>query len=249
MTRPRALPATAAMVVATVLTLGVAGMLDLVELPARDVPPLSWLVPDRLETDPDRAAGAGPVPTPGPVPRTDRGPAPGPAPSPSARTSAPLLLHLDSMGVVAPVVRVGVTPEGSMEIPDDIATVGWYATDQRRVSPGDPGTAVIAGHRDSRTQGSGALHDIGLLDRDDTLRVVHLDGRASVWRVERVLLTPRDQLPAHVLYAVEGRPRLALVTCGGEFDRRTRSYSHNVIVLATLVPPEGPPASAYARSR
>lgn len=64
MPRSRALPVTAALVVATGLTLGVAGALGMLERPVRDVPVLQWLSPDRPETDPDRVAGAGDVVTP-----------------------------------------------------------------------------------------------------------------------------------------------------------------------------------------
>jgi hypothetical protein len=245
MPRPRALPATAALVVATGLTLGAAGALDLIERPVRDVPVLQWLAPDRPETDPDRVAGAGAVVPPGPTPGTLRGPASGPAPDLSANgrtgpharirtTPGPVLLHIESLGVSASVVTVGVLPEGGMEVPDDVRLVGWYATDARRVSPGDPGTAVIAGHRDSRTQGAGALHDLAELRRGDTIDVVHLDGLVSRWVVQGVLTTPRDALPSEMLFRRDGDPLLALVTCGGTFDRVTRSYSHNTIVLATL---------------
>ena len=236
MLRSRALPVTAALVVATGLTLGATGALGMLERPVRDVPVLQWLSPDRPETDPDRVAGAGDVVTPGPTPRTDRGPASGPAPAgPHARirsAPAPLLLHIPQLGVSAPVVRVGVLPDGGMEIPDDVTVVGWYAAEQQRVSPGDPGTAVIAGHRDSRVQGEGALHDIATLRRGDIVDVVHLGGAVSRWVVEGVLTTPRDALPSELLFRRDGEPRLALVTCGGTFDTATRSYSHNTIVLA-----------------
>jgi hypothetical protein len=241
MPRPRALPATAALVVATGLTLGAAGALDMLEQPVRDVPVLQWLSPDRPETDPDRVAGVEAVVTLDPAQRTDRGPAPGPAPDPhSSRTNgrartaaAPLLLHIEQLGVSADVVTVGVLPDGGMEIPDDVRVVGWYAAAQGRVSPGDAGTAVIAGHRDSRAQGAGALHDIATLRRGDTIDVVHIDGTVSRWRVDGMMTTPRDALPSEVLFRRGGEPRLALVTCGGEFDRATRSYSHNTIVLAS----------------
>lgn len=240
MPRPGALPATAALVVATGLTLGAAGALGMLERPVRDVPVLQWLSPDRPETDPDRVAGVEAVVTPGPAQRTDRVPAPGPAPDPSSRSAsiartaaAPLLLHIEQLGVSADVVTVGVLPDGGMEIPDDVRVVGWYEAAQGRVSPGDAGTAVIAGHRDSRAQGAGALHDIATLRRGDTIDVVHIDGTVSRWRVDGTMTTRRDALPSEMLFRRGGEPRLALVTCGGEFDRGTRSYSHNTIVLAS----------------
>ena len=239
MAHRRALPAATALVVATVLTLGAAGVLGMLEHPVRDVPVLRWLTQDGPATDPDLAVDVAPVPTPDPTQRTPSGRASGPAPTgPHARISsspAPVLLHIEQLGVSATVHRVGVMPDGGMEIPDDVRLVGWYEAAAGRVSPGDPGTAVIAGHRDSRTQGEGALHDISDLVAGDRIDVVHLDGAVSRWQVDGIVTTPRDQLPAELLFRRDGPPRLALVTCGGSFDRRARSYSHNTIVLASLV--------------
>lgn len=133
---------------------------------------------------------------------------------------------------------VGVLADGAMEIPDDVGTVGWYATSARRVSPGDPGVAVLAGHRDSRVQGPGALHDVSELVSGDVVRIVHVDGRVSTWRVDEVLETLREELPGELLFSREGPPRIALVSCGGEFDRATGSYTHNTIVIASEVPAE-----------
>jgi hypothetical protein len=239
MAHRRALPATAALIVATGLTLGAAGRLDMLELSVRDVPIVARLVPDRPVTDPDRVAVAGPVPMPSPAPWTGTGPAPGSAPAgPHARLRAavaPAVLRIASLEVTAPVMRVGILACGGMEVPDDVAKVGWYATEDRRVSPGDPGVAVLAGHRDSRAQGPGALHDLADLGVGETVHVVHIDGRVSIWQVDDVLTTPRDALPSEMLFARTGPPRLALVTCGGAFDAATRSYSHNTIVLASLL--------------
>ena len=41
---------------------------------------------------------------------------------------------------------------------------------------------------------------------------------------------PKSTLPLDVL-ASYGRPRLALLTCGGAFDERTRHYADNIVVV------------------
>lgn len=42
----------------------------------------------------------------------------------------------------------------------------------------------------------------------------------------------KSELPEE-LFSRSGRHRIALVTCGGEFDPDVRSYRDNVVVLAT----------------
>jgi hypothetical protein len=37
------------------------------------------------------------------------------------------------------------------------------------------------------------------------------------------------------IFTFSGPSRIAVITCGGAFDRATRSYTHNVVVLAEPV--------------
>ena len=124
-----------------------------------------------------------------------------------------------------------------MEIPRRVTEVGWFEpADGLGVVPGERGTAVLAGHVDSRTQGPGAFHRLGLVAVDDRVEVTHADGSVSRWRVVSVQRFPKPDVPIEELFAWDGAPGLALVTCGGEFDRTTRSYTENFIVRAE---PEG----------
>jgi sortase (surface protein transpeptidase) len=107
-----------------------------------------------------------------------------------------------------------------MEIPEDVATVGWY---ELGVAPGEDGSAVIAGHVDSRTQGRGAFYDIGQLDVGDEATVTHDDGATSDWRVTGRTTYPKDEAPLAELFRRGGDPQLVLITCGGEFDAGARS--------------------------
>jgi hypothetical protein len=57
------------------------------------------------------------------------------------------------------------------------------------------------------------------------------DGTELRYRVAGLATVPKDALPAE-LWAKDGPSRLALVTCGGSFDRSRRSYEGNVIAWA-----------------
>lgn len=67
---------------------------------------------------------------------------------------APAHLALPRLGVDAEVVDVGVDLDGQMSVPSDVAEVGWY---RHGPVPGAAGSAVLAGHVDSRTQGLGVI--------------------------------------------------------------------------------------------
>lgn len=145
----------------------------------------------------------------------------------------PRQLRLPSLGIDAPVVDVGLEDGGAMEIPHDISTVGWY---ELGVTPGAAsGTAVIAGHVDSREQGRGALFELRTMDVDDTIEVEHADGAVTQWRVVARRSFPKEELPITDLFTRSGEPRLVLITCGGEFDRSARRYADNIVVYAVPV--------------
>ncbi len=131
----------------------------------------------------------------------------------------------------AHVIPVGLNPDGSMEVPDDVHAVGWYTL--TNVRPGDPGTAVLAGHVDSRTQGRGVFYDLVNLRVGDEITIDTADG-PQLWIVSSTETHRRSELPIAEVFSLDGEPRLALVTCGGEFDSAIRSYRDNVVVYAHL---------------
>lgn len=59
------------------------------------------------------------------------------------------------------------------------------------------------------------------------------DGTTAVFRVDRVVHYPKDELPTVEVYASTGR-ELRLITCG-DWDDDTDSYRDNVVAYATLV--------------
>jgi hypothetical protein len=187
-------------------------------------------------------AVAAPTPPPAPAPSTS-------GPAPASVRAAPIHVRVPAIDVDAELVQVGILDDDVMEVPDDVATIGWYDPDPDPVSgaglgviPGVQGTAVLAGHVDSRTQGRGALYDLRELTVGATIEVDHADGTSSTWQVTEVIRYPKATLPYHEVFTWSGPPRLALITCGGEFDRTARSYTDNIVVYA--VPLDGSSGSA-----
>jgi LPXTG-site transpeptidase (sortase) family protein len=155
----------------------------------------------------------------------------GPAgPADEDRVAVPARVRFPELDVDAPVAAVGVDALGEMEVPEDVATVGWY-----RFGPGPgagEGSAVLSGHVDDRIQGRGAFYQLSDLEPGDPVAVELADGTAVDYRVTVVERIDKDELPVDRLFARDGAPRLTLVTCGGDFDRQARSYRENVVVTA-----------------
>jgi hypothetical protein len=145
-------------------------------------------------------------------------------------------LLIPSLSVRARVVPVGVE-RGSLEaaIPTDVSVVGWYRFGP---APGDPGSAVLVGHVDSREQGRGAMFRLSKLMPGDALTLGFSDGSARRFRVVARREYAKSALPRSI-FRRSGSPVLVMITCGGPFDFTTRHYRDNLVVYTV---PAGPSA-------
>lgn len=144
----------------------------------------------------------------------------------------PTSLQLPS-GVTTPVDPAGVDGAGVLAVPSDPSRVGWWTGG---AMSGEPfGSVVVAGHVDSATEGLGVM--VEMVDVGIGEYVVARDGvREQKYRVVSRTEVPRARLAADAEpFQQDVAHRLVLITCGGDYDEVTRSYTHNVVVVATPV--------------
>jgi sortase (surface protein transpeptidase) len=104
----------------------------------------------------------------------------------------------------------------------------------RGAVPGEPGPTVVAGHVDSRT-GPAVFYRLDELAAGDRVEVTRSDGQVFVYRVVTVESHPKNAFPTGRVYGPTPGPELRLITCGGDFDRSSRHYLDNVVVMAVPV--------------
>jgi hypothetical protein len=154
----------------------------------------------------------------------------------AARDREPTSLNIPDLGVDSPVVTTSMDASRSLVVPEDVMETGWY--DGSRRLGASYGSTVIVGHRDSATQGSGALFGIEELPLGSTISVTAQDGTTHEFIVDSVELIDKSLLPAEAprIFALTGDYRLVLITCGGAFDESIRSYESNVVITALPAP-------------
>lgn len=138
---------------------------------------------------------------------------------------------MPTIGVDTRLVRLGLNPDRSLQVPQDYAHAGWYAGG---VAPGQNGPAVLVGHLDS-VDGPAVFHRLGELREGDPVQVRRADGSVGAFRVRRVDQVPKDAFPTAEVYGPVARPELRLITCGGTFDESSGHYRDNVVVFAQQV--------------
>jgi Sortase domain len=153
--------------------------------------------------------------------------------SPVADIVSPNRIEIPKLKTQAPIVKVGTTPDGELEVPLNPHTVGWW---QYGAKPGATvGTAILAGHINYAGV-TGSMAEIGRLDPGDEVDVYgkqNADARHEVrFQVTGVRTYHKTRLPYKSIFDQKSIGRIAIVTCGGPFDASTGNYLDNIVVFA-----------------
>lgn len=174
---------------------------------------------------------ARPVPPVGNASAPAAAPAAVPVPA-DVPVSRPVTLDIPAIELAgSPLGELGLNTDGTVEVPVDYATAGWFDLGP---TPGQVGASVILGHVDSTT-GPAVFFRLGSLEAGDRVEVGLADGTVTRFAVGSVETYPKEEFPARRVYTSDGSRDLRLVTCGGEFDPVSGHYESNVVVYATLL--------------
>ncbi|MFF5638403.1 class F sortase [Streptomyces sp. NPDC012825] len=184
----------------------------------------------------EHAPAAAPQPAVPPARDTSRRASPSSAPTagPAMPRSAPVRLRIPEIGVDAPFTDLQIGPSGALEAPpaDDTNLVGWHASG---TSPGEQGTALIAGHLDTATAPA-VFARLGELGAGDTFDVARADGTTAVFLVDSVESFHKNDFPDRRVYDDTPEALVRLITCAGAYDRTAKDYTENLVVFARLRP-------------
>jgi sortase family protein len=154
------------------------------------------------------------------------------APVGKARAVAkPVWVSIPAIGIKkTTLIHLGLNKNGTLQVPHTTTVAGWFTGGPR---PGAVGSAVIAGHVDSKT-GPGIFFWLRALKPGDKVYVGRADGTMAIFTVTREHMYAKDRFPTKAVYGAVPDAELRLITCGGIFDRSTGSYLSNVVVFARL---------------
>ncbi|MEH0581614.1 MULTISPECIES: class F sortase [Streptomyces] len=147
--------------------------------------------------------------------------------------SRPVRLLIPKISVDAPFTDLVIGPSGRLEPPpaDDVNLVGWHVAG---ASPGETGTAIIAGHVDTKTSPA-VFAGLSELVKGDTFSVRRADGRTATFRVDTAETFAKNDFPSERVYADTAQAQVRLITCAGSYDRTVKDYTDNLVVFAHLI--------------
>ncbi|MEU6380405.1 class F sortase [Streptomyces sp. NPDC046909] len=154
-----------------------------------------------------------------------------PRSAPALPPSPPDRIRIPSIRVNAPLMGLGLTPTGSLDVPpaEKENLAGWY---EAGTTPGETGTAIVAGHVDN-ADGPAVFYSLGALKKGGTIEVDRRDGTTALFSVDAVEVYDAKDFPDEKVYGAADRPELRVITCGGGYSRST-GYQGNVVVFAHL---------------
>jgi hypothetical protein len=154
-----------------------------------------------------------------------------PRSAPPLPPSPPDRIRIPSIGVNAPLMGLGLTRTGSLDVPPAARKnlAGWY---EAGTTPGERGTAIVAGHVDN-ADGPAVFYGLGALKKGSTVEVDRRDGSLAVFTVDAIEVYDAKDFPDQKVYGAAKRPELRVITCGGGYSRST-GYQGNVVVFAHL---------------
>ncbi|EKD53570.1 MAG: hypothetical protein ACD_61C00011G0004 [uncultured bacterium] len=147
----------------------------------------------------------------------------------SPSIGSPVRLIIPAIDVKADIRKLGVSPKGEMEIPDNILDVGWFKLGSL---PGEKGSAVIAGHFNGENGEDGVFYNLNRLKEGDKL-FVEDDKGATISFTVRESRT-YDPGYAEEVYNANDSAHLNLITCDGFWDKNKKSYSKRLVVFADI---------------
>ncbi len=152
----------------------------------------------------------------------------------STQPSLPTELAIESIHVAAAVNPTGLTPAGDMDIDENPKELAWYKLGP---TPGEVGSAVIAGHYGWKNTTPAIFNELHKVVVGDEVQVLSKDGEKKAFVVTRTALYMPDQDATDVFTSNDGKAHLNIITCQGTWNDERQTYSERLIVFTDYVGP------------
>ncbi len=151
-----------------------------------------------------------------------------------AVTSSSVLytLQIPKLKVVAPVISVGLTSDGRMDVPNNYKQIGLLNNAPR---PGEKGSAVLAAHVDNGGKIAGVFKQIKTLRIGDDIYTTDTAGKVLHFKVVAMKVYDKNSTNTENVFNMKDRSRLNLVTCFGLYLPKENTYDRRLVVFTELV--------------
>ncbi|OZD83956.1 class F sortase [Rhodococcus sp. 05-339-2] len=154
------------------------------------------------------------------------------APAMDSVTPAPTRVSAVDIGLDEPLIGLGLTESGEMQVPTDYDDVGWFTGGGRPGEIGSP--TVIVGHVDSTT-GPAVFDRLSELGTGDVVEVEDEAGGRAAYRIDRIGDYGKAEFPTALVFGAVPADEIRLITCSGDFDAAVGSYERNLVLYGVRI--------------
>ncbi|MEX0931153.1 MAG: class F sortase [Candidatus Paceibacterota bacterium] len=149
-------------------------------------------------------------------------------------SALPTRLLIPAIGINANIEYVGITDDGTekMDVPSNLIDVGWY---KHGVRPGMRGSAVIAGHLNGKYTPHAVFSNLHRLEIGDKVHIINEQQLKETFYVVKIETYAHDALTTDVFVSTDGKARLNLITCSGNWLAEEDVYSKRTVVFTERV--------------
>ena len=147
------------------------------------------------------------------------------------RGPKPVSIFVPEADIDAPIETTEII-NGQMISPSGPWVVGWYRESGRL---GEANNIVMAGHLDYWGVGRAVFYHLGSLGKGDGIQVLGADNSMHAYEVEWKRKIDAADAANGGIQEIVGKTdeeRLTLITCGGDYDRKTQEYKERTVVRA-----------------
>ncbi len=143
----------------------------------------------------------------------------------------PERLIIPALSIDTNIQHRGKDKKGNMDVPDNFTDVSWYSLGAH---PGEPGNAVLAGHFDAYFGLPAVFYNLRKLKPGDEIILLDAQGRKKTFVASANELVSVKNPPFARIFGSSTAPHLNLITCGGTWNKKSRSYEGRTVVFADL---------------
>lgn len=150
-----------------------------------------------------------------------------PSEFPAASAAKPASISIPSIKLHSNIVPMGILPNGDLDVPSGKTnSIGWYAAG---TTPGEVGSAVLDAHVYA------AFKNLHSAKVGQDIFVTMDSGAVLHFKITQKKTLPLNKISADEFFNDTSGKNLHLITCAGTYSRATGTYSHRLLVYATLV--------------
>lgn len=152
---------------------------------------------------------------------------------PPLAESKPTTVRVPSIGLEAPLLHLGLRPDGSLDVPptEPGSPASWY---DKSPTPGEIGPAILLGHVNDTSNQDGVFGRLDELRNGDHIEVTREDHSTATFEVTGYEQYSKDNFPTQKVYGNTSQAEIRLITCDG-YDPLTGLWDENLVVYGRLI--------------